>query len=152
MMIDATEPETTARKQRGKPFEKGQSGNPAGRPRGARHKATLLAEKLMAEDVEDVVKAVVTAAKGGDIQAAKVILDRVAPARRDSPISFNMPKVGSAADAAQAMSAVLNAVADGAISPSEGQAVATLVEIQLRALEASDFEARLSALESKGTS
>lgn len=30
--------ETTARKQRGKPFQKGQSGNPAGRPKGSRNK------------------------------------------------------------------------------------------------------------------
>lgn len=151
MTTDAAEPENSGKIQSGR-FTPGVSGNPAGKPKGARHKATLLAERLMTEDVEDVVKAVLSAAKGGDIQAAKVILDRVAPARRDSPISFDMPKVGSASDAAQAMSAVLNAVADGAISPSEGQAVATLVEVHLRALEASEFEARLSALESKGRS
>lgn len=148
-MTDAAEPETTGGQQRGR-FPPGVSGNPAGRPRGARHRATLLAERLMTGDVEDVVKAVLSAAKGGDIQAAKVILDRVAPARRDSPISFDMPKVGSASDAAQAMSAVLEAVSDGTISPGEGQAVANLVAVHLRALEASEFEARLSALESKG--
>lgn len=151
MKIDAAEPETTGGLQGGR-FPPGVSGNPAGRPRGARHKATLLAEKLMAEDVEDVVKAVLSAARGGDIQAAKIILDRVAPARRDNPLSFDMPKIGSTADASQAMSAVLNAVADGTISPSEGQAVASLVEVHLRALEASEFDARLSALESKARS
>jgi Family of unknown function (DUF5681) len=34
-------------------FSKGQSGNPAGKPPGARHKATMLAEKLMGDDAGD---------------------------------------------------------------------------------------------------
>jgi Family of unknown function (DUF5681) len=41
-------------------FQKGQSGNPAGKPKGARHKATLLAERLMQDDVEKIVNAVLT--------------------------------------------------------------------------------------------
>ena len=42
-------------------------GNPAGNPRGARHKATLLAERLMQDDVEKIVNAVLTAARNGDM-------------------------------------------------------------------------------------
>jgi hypothetical protein len=34
--------ENTAKKQRGRPFKAGRSGNPEGRPRGSRNKATLL--------------------------------------------------------------------------------------------------------------
>ena len=55
-----------AKKQRGRPFPKGVSGNPHGCARGSRHKASLLAERLMEGDVEEVVRAVVTAAKNGD--------------------------------------------------------------------------------------
>src|ERR1700730_10926676 len=57
-------------------FQKGQSGNPAGKPKGARHKATLMAERLMQDDVGEIVRAVVTAARNGDMMAAKIILDR----------------------------------------------------------------------------
>jgi hypothetical protein len=47
-------------------FQKGQSGNPAGPAKGTRHKITMLAEKLMQDDVENVVAAVVDAARKGD--------------------------------------------------------------------------------------
>jgi hypothetical protein len=63
-------------------FQKGQSGNPAGKPKGARHKTTLMAERLMQDDVENIVNAVLTAARNGDMMAAKIILDRIAPVRR----------------------------------------------------------------------
>ena len=45
----------------------------AGKPKGARHKTTLLAERLMQDDVEKIVNAVLTAARNGDMMAAKII-------------------------------------------------------------------------------
>jgi hypothetical protein len=72
-------------------FQKGESGNPAGKPKGARHKTTLLAEKLMQDDVEKIVNAVLTAARNGDMMAAKIILDRIAPVGRSS--SFDLPRI-----------------------------------------------------------
>ena len=81
-------PAKQRRRGRGRPFEPGQSGNPRGKPRGTRHRVTLLAEKLMADDTEAVMRAVIDAAKGGDMTAARLILDRIAPARKGCPISF----------------------------------------------------------------
>ena len=60
-------------------FTPGVSGNPAGMKPGTRHRATRLAEKLMTDDIGDVVKAVVSTAKEGDMTAARMILDRIAP-------------------------------------------------------------------------
>jgi hypothetical protein len=74
-------PRKNARKTRGKPFE---PGNP-GRPKGARHRTTIAAEKLMQGDSEAIVRAVIKAAKGGDMTAAKVVLDRIAPIRKGRP-------------------------------------------------------------------
>jgi len=62
--------ENAAGKQRGRPFRQGVSDNPAGKPRGARHRVTLLAERMMQDDAADVVCAVLTAAKAGDMVAA----------------------------------------------------------------------------------
>ena len=130
-------------------FQKGQSGNPAGPAKGTRHKITMLAEKLMQDDVENVVAAVVDAARKGDMMAARIILDRVAPARRDSPVPFNLPKIQSAASAAAAAAgaAILSAVADGSLTPNEGGEISKLIEGFVRTLGASEFETRLRALE-----
>ena len=61
------------RRGRGRPFPTGQSGNPKGKIPGTRHHITLLAERLMGDDIEAVVAKVVRAAKGGDIAAARLI-------------------------------------------------------------------------------
>jgi hypothetical protein len=142
------DPRKNAGKTRGKPFE---SGNP-GRPKGARHRATLLAEKLMAGDAEEVVKAVVAKAKGGDMQAARIVLDRICPARRDNPVRFALPAISTAADAASAMAAVLSAVAAGELTPGEASEVAGLLEAFTRALEVSEIERRLRVLEERNAS
>jgi hypothetical protein len=61
-------------------FKPGQSGNPAGRPKD-KTPATLL-RKSIAEDMPEIVKALIEQAKGGDVQAAKVLLDRICPPLR----------------------------------------------------------------------
>jgi Family of unknown function (DUF5681) len=141
--------ENAERKQRGKPFEKGQSGNPAGKPKGARHKTTLLAEKLMADDAEAVVVAVINAAKGGDMTACRIILERIAPARRDNLVTFELPKIERPADAVAAGAAVLAAVAEGDLTPGEAADIYKLVDGFMKALETVEFEARLRALEER---
>src|SRR3982074_2669580 len=100
-------------------FQKGQSGNPAGPAKGTRHKITMLAEKLMQDDVENVVAAVVDAARDGDMTAARIVLDRIVPARRDNPVSFDLPKIERPADAVTASAAILSAVAEGRLTPGE---------------------------------
>ena len=49
--------ENTAEKQRGRPFEAGQSGNPKGRPKGSRNKTTLAAENLLEGEADAITKA-----------------------------------------------------------------------------------------------
>ena len=95
--------ETAEKKQGPHRFAKGQSGNPAGRPEGARHPITILAERMLQDDAGEVVAAVVTAAKAGDMGAAKLVLERILPPRKDSLIRFDLPAVKSAGDAAAVM-------------------------------------------------
>jgi hypothetical protein len=121
-------------------------GNP-GRAKGSRNKRTLLAEKLMENDLQGVVEAVITAAKSGDMVAARLVLERLAPARKGRPVAFSVPKDVDAAGLAAVFSAVLRAVSEGKVSPEEGQAIAGLLEARRKAIETAELDARLTALE-----
>jgi len=133
----------------GKRFPPGQSGNPAGRKAGSRNKVTALAEKLLEDDSKEVVEAVVKAAKGGDMTAARLVLERIAPVRRGRSIVLSLPKIKDAADVGDAISVVIEAMGRGELSAEEAQAVASVVEIRRRAIETTDHEARLKALENE---
>jgi hypothetical protein len=141
--------ENAAGKQRGAPFQKGQSGNPNGKPRGARHKVTVLAEKLMHDDAEAIVAAVMAAAKGGDMTAARLVLERIAPVRKGRPVWLDLPKIETASDVAAAMAALTLAMASGEVTPDEAATVASVFEVRRKALETEELEKRLLALEEK---
>jgi hypothetical protein len=141
--------ENTGAKQEGR-FQKGRSGNPSGKPKGARHKVTVLAEKLMQDDARSIVEAVLKAAKGGDMTAARLVLERIAPVRKGRPVRMDLPAVQTAADVAAAMSALTAAMASGDVTPEEAATVASVFEIRRKALETEEFEQRLMALEQKG--
>src|SRR5262245_41119418 len=64
----------TARNQRGRPFVKGQSGCPAGKPRGARHRTTLAAEALLDGEAEALTRKAVELALNGDSTALRLCL------------------------------------------------------------------------------
>lgn len=130
-------------KTRGRPFAKGN----AGRPKGARHKSTIIAEKIMEDDVEAVVQSVVKAAKRGDMTAAKIILDRVAPTRRGRPVAVELPSASDTAGLVAAFAALTNAVGNGDVTPEEAAAVASVLEGQRKVIETHDIAARLAALE-----
>jgi hypothetical protein len=140
-------PEDTTRKNvaatRGKPF---QVGNP-GRPRGSRNRTTVFAEQLMAADIEGVVRRVIEAAMDGDMTAAKIVLDRIAPVRKGQPMTLEIPRTADAQGVAEASAEVVAAVAEGVITPEEGQVFSQILEARRRAIETSEHEQRLDALE-----
>jgi hypothetical protein len=121
-------------------------GNP-GKPRGTRHKATRAALALLDGEAEALTRQAVTMALGGDTTALRLCLERIAPPRKDAPVQFDIPPMQSAADAATAAGAVLGAVAGGDLTPTEGAHIMALVEGYRRALETSELEARVIALE-----
>lgn len=141
--------EKAARKQRGRgrPFKKGQSGNPKGKPRGTRHATTILAESLMGKDVEEIINAVVARAKGGDIAAARLVLDRVVPQRRGRPISIDLPVIRKIGDLTAAQAAVTSAMARGELSPDEADEVASVLERNRKAIETEELVRRITAAE-----
>jgi len=121
-------------------------GNP-GKPQGARHRATQAALALMDGQAEALTQKAVETALAGDVTALRLCLDRIAPPRKDAPVTFALPAMDTAADAARAAGAVLAAVASGDLTPTEGAQIMGLVEICRRTLETCDLEARVAALE-----
>jgi hypothetical protein len=140
-------PVNTGRIQAKGQFPKGKSGNPRGKPKGARHRSSLIAEQLFASEIQDICKTVIEEAKAGDMQAARIILDRLLPPRKDNLIQIDLPRIENSSDILKAVGCITNAVGTGQISPSEGEALARIVDIHTKALELNEFEKRLAALE-----
>ena len=130
-------------------FKPGQSGNPKGRPKGARHRATLAARELLDGEAEGLTRKAVELALAGDTTALRLCLERIAPPRRDMPVSFALPEMASAGDALTAVNHIVQAVANGEITPGEATSMAGLVETFRRTAETDDMERRISRLETK---
>lgn len=140
-------PENTGKIQENGRFKKGKSGNPRGKPKGARHKASLMAEMLFETEIEAICHNVINQAKEGNIQAAKIILDRLLPPKKDRPIKFNLPMISSAADALEASRLICHAVGNGEITPLEGESLSKIVEIHAKNIDLFNFGMRLEVIE-----
>lgn len=121
-------------------------GNP-GKPKGSRHRATQAILEMLDGEAEAIGRKAVEMALAGDGAALRLCLERIAPPRRDAPVTFALPPMQSARDAAGAAAAVLGAVADGDLTPTEGAHVMALVETYRRTLETTEIESRIAALE-----
>jgi hypothetical protein len=119
----------------------------AGRPKGARNRTTQAVMALLEGEAEALSRKAVEMALAGDSVALRLCLDRLAPPRKDSPVTFPLPNMTSARDAAEAAGAVLEAVSVGDLTPTEGAQVMGLVDSYRRTLEVTELEARLAALE-----
>jgi hypothetical protein len=130
-------------------FKKGESGNPKGKPKGARHKTTELAYAMMEGGLEAVLKQVVERAKSGDMLACRMIIDKIIPTKKDRTVAIDLPSIATIEGVGRAQSEILQAVVDGDITPNEGERIAAIVEGRRRAIETVELEARIAELEGK---
>ncbi len=77
-MADGLSPKPAGR-ARGRPFEKGRSGNSAGRQTGSHNKGTLVAAAFLAGKSEALTRKVVELALAGDPTAMRLCLERILP-------------------------------------------------------------------------
>ena len=119
---------------RGRPFVKGRSGNPRGRPVGARNKKTLAAAMLLEGESEALTHKAVELALDGDPTALRLCIERILPPCRERPVKFTLPPIENAADIAAAMTAVTAALARGIITPGEAERIANVVDTFARAI------------------
>jgi len=140
---------TDETKKKGGPWKPGQSGNPNGRPRNARNLVTRAVEELLEGEHEKLTRKAIDKALEGDGVALRLCLERIAPVRKDAPITFELPPIATAADTQTASASVLAAVASGEITPGEAGAVMSLLTAHKAIVETCDLEARLTALEDR---
>ena len=141
-------PENSGKIQ-GNQFKPGQSGNPSGKPKGAKNHATRLAETLLDSRVKELVGKCVEMALEGDGQAMKVCMDRLIAPRKDRPVAINFPKIEKASDVTEASSRITEYVGIGTITPLEAQLLASVVEAHRKNLETANLEQRLQKLEER---
>jgi hypothetical protein len=132
---------------KGRPFQAGQSGNPAGKAKGTRNGTTVALENMFEDEARDITRKVIELAKDGDTVALRLCLDRLMPVRKDRPILFTLPPIDTAEDLTKATNALLQGVAAGEITPSEAAELSKLVDAHMKAIEAVEFASRLAALE-----
>jgi hypothetical protein len=120
------------------PFQPGQSGNPAGRPRGARNKTTVLLEQLLEGNAEPIVGRLIAQAKEGNPNALGLLIPALLPKRKDAPIELDLSPLEEASDAPGAIAAIITAVCAGEITPTEGTSLTRMVEAYVRAKQRTD--------------
>lgn len=131
-------------------FTPGRSGNPAGRPKGARNHTTRAVEALLEGESEALTRKAIELALDRDGPALRLCLDRLIPVRRGRPITFMLPPIEKPADLTRATHALMQGVAAGEITPSEAAELSKLVDAQVNAIKSADLAERLARIEEGG--
>ena len=127
-------------------WKPGQTGNPKGRPPGVSAITKLRAS--IADEVPQILAALVTAAKAGDVQAARLILERVLPPVKaiEQAVALQLPEGGTLTAQGKA---VLSAVAAGTLAPGQGAQLLAAIGTLAKVTEIDELEVRLTKLEAR---
>jgi hypothetical protein len=140
--------ENTEKKQRGKQFSKGVSGNPAGRPRGSLNVTTKAAIALLDGEAEEITRKAIELALEGNMQAIKLVMERVIPARKELtvelPIVIKADTIKNILDSSKNL---INLATEGKITLSEAQTLISMLDQLRKNIETHMFEERIFQLE-----
>ena len=135
----------TRRKPPAAAWKPGQSGNPKGRPAGTGEVAKLRA--AIAGNVPAILESLTTAALAGDVQAARLLLERALPPIK--PVEQSQPLSLPDGTLTEQGRAVLAAVAAGELAPGQGAALLGAIGTLARVAEIDELARRIEALEDR---
>ncbi|PSJ36623.1 DUF5681 domain-containing protein [Allosphingosinicella deserti] len=133
------DPTTIARAESGQ-FLPGTSGNPAGRPRGSRNRASVLRDLVDGGEAASIARMVVERAIDGEWAAMRILFTRLFPPAREAAIEFDLPEVTTRADAVAASAALIAATASGEITPGEARKLLPLLTTHMKMIDALERE------------
>lgn len=121
-----------------------ESGNPQGRKPGTGKIAQL--RESIAHQLPEIIDQLIIKAKEGDVQAARLLLERVIPQVKpaEQAVQINLP---STADLTTQGQYILKAIADGLLMPGQGSALLASLGALAKIREMDELEKRLTALE-----
>lgn len=123
-------------------FQKGVSGNPAGRPKGVANQASIRA--IIGADLPEIISTLRDLALGGDVAASRLLLERCVPALKSTDAHVSLPLTGNPGEDART---IAQAAGRGEISPGTAQQLMGAVASLARIIEAGELVARLERLE-----
>ena len=144
-----TPPATEGDAPRGKPFAKGSSGNPHGRPPAERNKSTLAAQALLDARSEEIADRAITLALDGNALALKLCFERIVPRPREAAIAIDLPPVVTIDECNTAIATAIAAAAAGELSVRQARGLVALINGQRRSIQDEEFMERLHAVEAK---
>lgn len=127
-------------------WKRGESGNPAGRPKGIPNPQARLRKMI---DAEAIVKKLEAKALSGDVQAARTLLERALPVYRAAAEPVQVQGMGGAETLTDKARVVLEAVADGRVPPDIGAQLVTAIGTVARVAEVDELLRRIEALEKR---
>jgi hypothetical protein len=102
----------------------------------------------IATHIPEIITQMVNKAKEGDVHAARLLLERVIPPLKSTELSVSiaMPENATLSEQGQT---IIQSIADGTLTPGQGQALLSGLGSQARLIEITELEERITALENR---
>jgi len=112
-------------------FQPGQSGNPKGKPKGTKNRIRIDAKSLIELHIPRLIEILKKAAEDGDVQAARILIDRVIPVVKSENKPINLPELADPTlSTEERLDAVNIAIVKGRLSLDQGQTLSRMLESQ----------------------
>ena len=127
-------------------FKKGESGNPDGRPKGAKDKRTQYRE-LFEPHADVLIQKAIDLALAGDTACLKMCIDRLVSPFRAKNATVTLDDIeGTLTEKGEK---IINAMGSGELSPSDASSMLSALAAQARIIEIEELEKRVSDLEAR---